>query len=157
LGCALSIEKYDDIKLDLKVIGSEDLNWLNRVRDRDHWRLVVNKATNFWRQRISGDFVTGRMAVGLLHGLTTGKGSYCKGTTFVRCFLCNAEPYGGHAVRVLWYAGSLRQEVFATSSVQSLGAFAELRTTTVSFVLSVFPSAWNITAPAGRIFIKFGI
>jgi hypothetical protein len=89
------------------------------------------KTTNFWRARNSGHFVTGRMAVGLLHGLTTGKGSYCKGTAFVCCFLCNAEPYGGHAIRVLWYAGSLRQEVFATGSVQSLGAFAKLRTTTV--------------------------
>ena len=86
------------------------------------------KATNFWRLRNSGDFVTCRMAVGLLRVLTTGKGSYCKGTAFVRCFLCNAEPYGGHAVRVLWYAGSLRQEVFAAGSVQSLGAFAKLRT-----------------------------
>jgi hypothetical protein len=115
------------------------------------------QGNELWRVRNSGDFVTGRMAVGLLHGLTTGKGSYCKGTTFVRCFLCNAEPYGGHAVRALWYAGSLRQEVFATGSVQSLGAFAKLRATTVSFVLSVFPSAWNISAPAGRIFMKFGI
>jgi len=39
-----------------------------------------------------------------------------------------------------------------------LGAFASLRKATVSFVMSVcLPSAWNNSAPTGRIFNKFYI
>jgi len=46
-----------------------------------------------------------------------------------------------------------------------LDAFAELQKVTISFVtsvclsvpLSVRLSAWNISAPAGRIFMEFGI
>jgi hypothetical protein len=42
-----------------------------------------------------------------------------------------------------------------------LGAFAELWQVAVSFVISVFPlacpSAWNNSAPTGRIFMKFDI
>jgi len=40
-----------------------------------------------------------------------------------------------------------------------LGAVAKLREVTLSFVmcLSVRPSAWNNSAPTGRIFTKFGI
>jgi hypothetical protein len=36
-----------------------------------------------------------------------------------------------------------------------LAAFAKLRRATLSFVMSVHPSAWNNSVPAGRIFIKF--
>jgi len=42
-----------------------------------------------------------------------------------------------------------------------LGAFAKWRKTTLSFVMSVRPdvrlSAWNKSAPIGRILMKFGI
>jgi hypothetical protein len=38
-----------------------------------------------------------------------------------------------------------------------LGAFVKLRKATISFVLSVPPSACNISAPTGRIFVKFYI
>ena len=38
-----------------------------------------------------------------------------------------------------------------------LGTFAELRKDTVSFVMSVCPSAWNNSAPIGRIFMKFEV
>jgi hypothetical protein len=41
--------------------------------------------------------------------------------------------------------------------IQVLGAYAKLRKTTVSFVMSVCPSAWNSWAPTGRIFMKFDI
>jgi hypothetical protein len=39
----------------------------------------------------------------------------------------------------------------------SLGAFAKLLKATISFVLSVRPSAWNNSAPTDRIFMKLGI
>jgi hypothetical protein len=38
-----------------------------------------------------------------------------------------------------------------------LGAFAKLRKRAGSFVMSVRPSAWNNSAPTGRIFMKFNI
>ena len=38
-----------------------------------------------------------------------------------------------------------------------LGAFAKLRKATVTYVMSVRPPAWNISAPTGRILIKFDI
>jgi len=38
-----------------------------------------------------------------------------------------------------------------------LGAFAKLRKAAISFAMSVRPSAWNNSAPAGRITMKFGI
>jgi len=38
-----------------------------------------------------------------------------------------------------------------------LGLFAELPKATVSFVMSVRPSAWNSWAPSGRIFLNYDI
>jgi len=40
-------------------------------------------------------------------------------------------------------------------STAFLGAFTNLRRATISFIMSVCPSAWNTSAPTGRIFIKF--
>ena len=37
------------------------------------------------------------------------------------------------------------------------GAFAKLRKATISFVMSVRPSAWNRKAATGRIFMVFDI
>jgi hypothetical protein len=38
-----------------------------------------------------------------------------------------------------------------------LDSLTELRKATISFVMSVCPSGWNNSAPAGRIFMKYGI
>jgi hypothetical protein len=38
-----------------------------------------------------------------------------------------------------------------------LGAFPEFHKATISFVMSVRPSAWNNSAPIGRMFIKCDI
>jgi hypothetical protein len=38
-----------------------------------------------------------------------------------------------------------------------LGAFAKLRRAAISFGMSVRPSAWDNSAPTGRIFMKFYI
>ena len=38
-----------------------------------------------------------------------------------------------------------------------LGAFAEFRKATISFVMSVRQSAWYKSAPIGRILVKFDI
>jgi hypothetical protein len=42
-------------------------------------------------------------------------------------------------------------------SLPFLGTFAKLRKVTISFVMSVCPSAWNNSVSIGRIFMKFGI
>jgi hypothetical protein len=51
--------------------------------------------------------------------------------------------------------------LYAKSRIAScavfLGAFAKLRKGTISSVVSVCPSAWNISSPTGRIFVKFYI
>jgi hypothetical protein len=41
--------------------------------------------------------------------------------------------------------------------VWSQALFANLRKTTISFVISVSPSAWSNLAPTGRILMKFCI
>jgi len=43
------------------------------------------------------------------------------------------------------------------SGLKGLSAFEELRRATISFVVSVRLSAWNNSAPIGRIFMKFNI
>jgi hypothetical protein len=36
----------DNIKIDLKAIGYESVDWINLSRDGDIWRVVVNTITN---------------------------------------------------------------------------------------------------------------
>ena len=38
-----------------------------------------------------------------------------------------------------------------------IGTFVKLRKATSSLVMSVRPSAWNYSAPTGRIFMKFDV
>jgi hypothetical protein len=57
-----------------------------------------------------------------------------------------------------WVEGKVVCERFTAKwNVFFLGAYAKLRKATISFVMSVRPSAWNNSAPAGRIFVKFDI
>jgi hypothetical protein len=55
----------------------------------------------------------------------------------------------------------IRSYVCFSSAVQFLGAFVKSRKASTSFVISVrpsvCPSAWNNSAPTGRIFMKFDI
>jgi hypothetical protein len=36
----------DNIKMDLRVVGWGDIDWINRAQDRDRWRAVVNAVMN---------------------------------------------------------------------------------------------------------------
>ena len=47
--------------------------------------------------------------------------------------------------------------VFMRHVFRRFCAFAKLRKVTISFVVSVRPSTWNISTPTRRIFIKFHI
>jgi hypothetical protein len=37
----------DNIKIDLREVGWEGTDWLDVVRDRDWWRVLVNAVINF--------------------------------------------------------------------------------------------------------------
>jgi hypothetical protein len=36
----------DNIRMDLKVIGWDDVDWIDVAQDRDQWRSLVNKVMN---------------------------------------------------------------------------------------------------------------
>jgi ribosome biogenesis protein Nip4 len=36
----------DNIRMDLREIGWEDVDWIHLVQDRDQWRVVVNTVMN---------------------------------------------------------------------------------------------------------------
>jgi hypothetical protein len=37
----------DNIRMDLREIGWEDVDWMHVVQDRDQWRTLVNTVMNF--------------------------------------------------------------------------------------------------------------
>jgi hypothetical protein len=37
----------DNIKMDLQEVGGDCGNWMERARDRDRWRTLVNTVMNF--------------------------------------------------------------------------------------------------------------
>jgi hypothetical protein len=36
----------DNIKMDLREIGWDDMDWIELAQDRDHWRALVNTVLN---------------------------------------------------------------------------------------------------------------
>jgi hypothetical protein len=38
----------DNIKIDLREIGWDCMDWINLAQDRDQWRALVNKVMNLW-------------------------------------------------------------------------------------------------------------
>ena len=63
------------------------------------------------------------------------------------------------AARLYSYSSTLRKGLSQIINLSTgiLRVFATLGRGTISFVISVRPSAWNYSAPTGRIFVKFGI
>jgi hypothetical protein len=37
----------NNIKIDLRVIGRDGMNWIDLAQNRDHWRALVNTVMNF--------------------------------------------------------------------------------------------------------------
>jgi hypothetical protein len=37
----------DNIKMDLREIGWDYMDWIDMAQDRDQWRALVNRALNF--------------------------------------------------------------------------------------------------------------
>jgi hypothetical protein len=38
----------DNIKMDLRVIEWDGMDWIELAQDRDQWRALVNTVMNFW-------------------------------------------------------------------------------------------------------------
>jgi hypothetical protein len=37
----------DNIKMDLREVGWDGMDWIDLIQDRDQWRALVNKVMNF--------------------------------------------------------------------------------------------------------------
>jgi hypothetical protein len=53
----------DNIKMDLREIRWDGVDWINLAQDRDQWRTLVNMVMNFWVPKMFEKF---------LSALTTG-------------------------------------------------------------------------------------
>jgi hypothetical protein len=38
----------DNIKMDLREIGLDGVDWMDMAQDRDQWRALVNTVLNLW-------------------------------------------------------------------------------------------------------------
>ena len=44
-----SRQKWEDnIKMDLKEVGYEDMDWVDLAQERDRWQALVNVGMNLW-------------------------------------------------------------------------------------------------------------
>jgi hypothetical protein len=41
-------ERMDNIKMDLREIGRNGMDWVDAAEDRDQWRAFANTVTNHW-------------------------------------------------------------------------------------------------------------
>jgi hypothetical protein len=48
----------DNIRMDLRKIEWEVVNWIHLVQDRDQWRTVVNMTMQFWVSLKAENFLT---------------------------------------------------------------------------------------------------
>jgi hypothetical protein len=44
----------DNIKMDLREIGWDGMDWMDLVQDRDQWRAFVDTVMNLWVPKILG-------------------------------------------------------------------------------------------------------
>jgi hypothetical protein len=49
----------DNIKLDLREIGWDGVDWIDMAQDRDQWRALVNTVLNLRVPRNAGKFLSG--------------------------------------------------------------------------------------------------
>jgi hypothetical protein len=49
----------DKIKMDLREIGWDGMDWIDLVQDRDQWRVLVNAVMNHWVPQNAGKFLSG--------------------------------------------------------------------------------------------------
>jgi hypothetical protein len=49
----------DNIKVDLRERGGDDIDWIDLAQDRDHWRALMNTPMNLGFLEIAGNFLNG--------------------------------------------------------------------------------------------------
>jgi hypothetical protein len=47
-----------NIKMDLRKIGWEGMNWIHLTHDKDQWQALINTVMNLWVQQNAGNFLT---------------------------------------------------------------------------------------------------
>jgi hypothetical protein len=47
-GFSLQVNYTNNIKMDLREIGWDGVDWMDMVQDRDQWRTLVNTVLNLW-------------------------------------------------------------------------------------------------------------
>jgi hypothetical protein len=47
----------DNIKMDIREVGGEDMNWIELAQDRDRWRALVNAVMNLRGSIKCGEFL----------------------------------------------------------------------------------------------------
>jgi hypothetical protein len=48
----------DNIKMDLKEIGLDGMDWIHLAQDRDQWRALVKTVVNHWVPKNTGKFLS---------------------------------------------------------------------------------------------------
>jgi hypothetical protein len=49
----------DNIKIDLREIGWDGMDWMDLTQDRDQWRDIMNTVMNFWVASNAGKYLSG--------------------------------------------------------------------------------------------------
>jgi hypothetical protein len=57
----------DNIKIDLREIGWDDMDWIDLAWDRDQWRALVKIVTNFRVPYNAGKFLSSCIHIWWLH------------------------------------------------------------------------------------------
>ena len=64
----------DNIKIDVREVGWEGMDWIDLAQNRDRWRALVNAAMNLWVPQYSGNFLTVSFSAGPLpHGVSNAQ------------------------------------------------------------------------------------
>jgi hypothetical protein len=50
--------RWEDIRMDLREIGSEIVDWIRQAQERDQWRPLINTVMNLWVPQKTGNFLT---------------------------------------------------------------------------------------------------
>jgi hypothetical protein len=60
----------DNIKMDLREIGWDGMDWIDLAQDRDHWRAVVNTVINLRVPSNAGKLLSGAQLAASQEGLS---------------------------------------------------------------------------------------